>query len=235
MAQNMENHNRRGYRLRIKRKTAQKTEREDAEYEDTEMTQEEIRENTRQEFLIKQENAIRANAEKEALDYIIIMCTTKEFDSEEEYYRIIRNETLSFLNKFDIIQPSLQLKIIKSVAEKYLDFRYELVHQKTKYAKNTQSWWQWLFNKEADINMIEIEGEDKIKREARIISHEKLITKMKILKAAEDHGKQMDYSYKKLMQIADLIRPQSGEQFAREHEDAKTSNEQTKPGTSSEN
>lgn len=145
MATDQAAHNRQGYRRRIRTRvenTCKIPQNEEVEVDI--MTAEETREQLRQEYIRKQEEHIRENLESELVDHVILMFTGRDFLSYDDFVKSYRTEAISFMSRFDIITPSIQLKTIVNTLDTYIEYRHQILNRKVYKNKTKQTWFQWL-------------------------------------------------------------------------------------------
>lgn len=190
----MEQHNRQGYRRRVR--TRLENTRPVPQDEQTEveiMTAEETREQLRQEYIRKQEEHIRKELETELVDHMILQFTGKDFLTYDDFIKTYRTEAIAFMTRYDIITPSIQLKTIKNTLDKYIDFRHQILEKKIMKNKKKQTWKQWLF-RQHEYEVVSLKTEKELERVIKMEKLEEAYQQIKQYKELKDESElTMDY------------------------------------------
>lgn len=190
----MEQHNRQGYRRRVRAKI--ENNRPIPQDEQTEieiMTAEETREQLRQEYIRKQEEHIRTNLEKELVDHMILQFTCKDFLSYDDFIKTYRTEAIAFMTRYDIITPSIQLNTIKNTLDKYINFRHQLIEKKVMKNKKKQTWKQWIFRQQ-EYEVVQLKTEKDLERTIKMDKLKEAYEQIKQYKELKDESElTMDY------------------------------------------
>lgn len=131
------------------------------------MTAEETREQLRQEYIRTQEEYIRKNLESEIVDHIILHFTGRDFLTYDDFVRSYRTEAISFMARYDIITPSVQLKTIVNTMDKYIEFRHQILARKITKNTTKQTWWQW-WKGEVTHEVVQLKAKEDIDRAIRM-------------------------------------------------------------------